>query len=417
MKRIFGVFGLLGAVALAWSQAYFLVPMDSHQTDHLRAYGVAYHALELGLETEWLLNYRGGSFLIQASPDLQAYAEVLGVSIEPLSASQVQQIYQQIDQANMNRVVLEKAPKVAVYIPPYAEPWDDAVSLALTYARIPFDRIYDREILEGKLNDYDWLHLHHEDFTGQFGKFYASYRDADWYRRQVEVSTRLAHELGFAKVWQLKHAVALKIREFVRRGGFLFAMCSAPITLDIALAAGPVDIVDTPYDGDPPDPQAQQKLDYSQTLAFTNFRIYTDPLLYEHSDVDVTREAARRGPNTYFTLFDFSAKFDPVPTILTQDHTRVIKEFLGQDTGFRKDRLKENVTVMGEVLGTHEAKYIYGNYGKGFFSFLGGHDPEDYQHFIGDPPTDLSLHKHSPGYRLILNNVLFPAAQKQPLKT
>ncbi len=415
MKRIFAVFSLLGG--FLWSQSYLLVPMDSRQTDHLRAYGVAYHALELGLETEWLLNYRGGSFLIQASPEITAYAGVLGVTVEPLSASEVQQIYQVMDQANMNRVVLEKPPRVAVYIPPYAEPWDDAVSLALTYARIPFDRIYDREILNGKLADYDWLHLHHEDFTGQFGKFYASYRNAEWYRRQVETSTRLARELGFQKVWQLKHAVALKIREFVRGGGFLFAMCSAPITLDIALAAGPVDIVATPFDGDPPDSHAQEKLDFSQTLAFQNFRIYPDPLVYEHSDIDVTREAARRGPHTYFTLFDFSAKFDPVPTILTQNHTRVIREFLGQDTGFRKDRLKDNVVIMGEVLGTQEAKYIYGNYGKGFFSFLGGHDPEDYQHFIGDPPTDLSLHKHSPGYRLILNNVLFPAAQKQPLKT
>ncbi len=417
MKRILAILGLLGGLGAGGAQSHLLIPMDSQQADHLRAYGVAYHALELGLETEWLLNYRGGSFLVQASPEIQNYAQLLGVTTEPLSATQVQQIYQEIDQANMNRVVLEKAPRVAVYIPPYAEPWDDAVSLALTYAHIPFDRIYDRDILAGRLDEYDWLHLHHEDFTGQFGKFYASYRNADWYRRQVAVLTQLAHELGFQKVWQLKHAVALKIREFVRRGGFLFAMCSAPITLDIALAAGPVDIVATPFDGDPPDPQAQQKLDFSQTLAFQNFRIYTDPLMYEHSDVDVTREAARRGPNTYFTLFDFSAKFDPVPTILTQNHTRVVKEFLGQDTGFRKDKLKEGVVVMGEVLGTDEAKYIYGNYGKGFFSFLGGHDPEDYQHFIGDPPTDLSLHKHSPGYRLILNNVLFPAAQKQPLKT
>ncbi len=394
-----------------------LIPMDSAQQDHLRAYGVAYHALELGLDTEWLLNYRGGSFLIQDDPQIREYCEIRGVTYEVISPTQVQAIYQTIENSNMNRVVLEKAPKVAVYIPPYAEPWDDAVSLALEYAGIPYDRIYDEEILSGKLDQYDWLHLHHEDFTGQFGKFYLSYRNADWYQQEVQVLTQLAHKLGFQKVSQLKLAVAKRIRDYVKRGGFLFAMCSAPITLDIALAADGVDIVGSVYDGDPVDPQAQQKLNFNNTLAFQNFKLITDPLVYEHSDVDVTREAARRGPQTYFTLFDFSAKFDPVPTILTQDHTRVVKEFLGQDTGFRKTRLKDYVVVMGEVKGTDEAKYIYGSYGKGFFSFLGGHDPEDYQHFIGDPPTDLRFYKHSPGYRLILNNVLFPAAQKQPLKT
>ncbi len=397
--------------------AELLIPMDSAQQDHLRAYGVAYHALELGLDTEWLLNYRGGSFLIQDDPQIREYCEIRGVTYEVLSPSQVQAIYQTIENSNMNRVVLEKAPKVAVYIPPYAEPWDDAVSLALEYAGIPYDRIYDEDILAGKLDQYDWLHLHHEDFTGQFGKFYLSYRNADWYQREVQVLTQLAHKLGYPKVSQLKLAVAKRIRDYVKRGGFLFAMCSAPITLDIALAADGVDIVGSVYDGDPPDPRAQEKLNFNNTLAFQNFKLIMDPMVYEHSDVDVTREAARRGPKTYFTLFDFSAKFDPVPTILTQDHTRVIKEFLGQDTGFRKSRLKDYVVVMGEVKGTDEAKYIYGSYGKGFFSFLGGHDPEDYQHFIGDPPTDLRFYKHSPGYRLILNNVLFPAAQKQPLKT
>ncbi len=394
-----------------------LIPMDSEQSDHLRAYGIAYHALELGLHVEWLLNYRGGSFLIQDSPKVTELCELRGVSYETITPSQVQSIYNIIENSNMNRVELEKAPKVAVYIPPYTEPWDDAVTLALEYAGIPYDRIYDEDIIAGKLDEYDWLHLHHEDFTGQFGKFYLSYRNAAWYREAVALSTEIAHKLGFKKVSQLKLAVAKRIRDYVKRGGFLFAMCSAPATLDIALAAEGVDIVGTVYDGDPADPDAQNKLDFSKTLAFKDFKLEMNPLVYEHSNIDVTREAARRGPNTYFTLFDFSAKFDPVPTILTQDHTKVVKEFLGQDTGFRKSLLKSYVVVMGEVKGTEEAKYIYGNYGKGFFSFLGGHDPEDYQHFIGDPPTDLKLHKHSPGYRLILNNVLFPAAQKKPLKT
>jgi len=269
-----------------------LIPMDSAQQDHLRAYGVAYHALELGLDTEWLLNYRGGSFLIQDDPQIREYCEIRGVTYEVISPTQVQAIYQTIENSNMNRVVLEKAPKVAVYIPPYAEPWDDAVSLALEYAGIPYDRIYDEEILSGKLDEYDWLHLHHEDFTGQFGKFYLSYRNADWYQQEVQVLTQLAHKLGFQKVSQLKLAVAKRIRDYVKRGGFLFAMCSAPITLDIALAADGVDIVGSVYDGDPVDPQAQQKLNFNNTLAFQNFKLITDPLVYEHSDVDVTREAA-----------------------------------------------------------------------------------------------------------------------------
>ncbi len=415
MKRL--VVPLFIIVSLLGAQNKILIPMDFSQTDHLKAYGIAYKVLERGIDVEWLLNYRGGSFMMDDYPEIEQLCQLKGVRYEIVTPTQQAQIYAEIEENNMNNVLLEKAPKVAVYIPPYAEPWDDAVALALEYAEIPYDRIYDEDILKGKLFEYDWLHLHHEDFTGQYGKFYAAYHNADWYKKQVEVNEAIARKLGFKKVSQLKLAVAKQIKEFVRRGGFLFAMCSAPATLDIALAAEGIDIVGSVYDGDPYDPDANSKLDYSKTLAFTDFKLILNPYQYEHSDIDVTREAAMRGPNTYFTLFEFSAKFDPVPTILTQNHTSVIKEFLGQDTGFRRSKIKKNVVIMAEVKGTDEVKYIYGNYGKGFFSFLGGHDPEDYQHFVGDPPTDLRLHKNSPGYRLILNNVLFPAAKKRKLKT
>lgn len=414
LKRFFWIVVPLLFVSL---KAEMLVPMDEVQTDHLRAYGVAYRALQLGIDVEWLLNYKGGSFMMPEDPEVEKYADIQGVYYKLISSTDVANIYATIEENNMNHVLLEKAPKVAVYIPPYAEPWDDAVALALEYAGIPYDRIYDEGILSGKLKNYDWLHLHHEDFTGQYGKFYLAYHNAEWYRREVKVNEEIARKLGYDKVWKLKHAVAREIKRYVEGGGFLFAMCSAPITLDIALASGNVDIVGSVYDGDPPDPNAEAKLDFRKTFAFTNMKLVMNPLVYEHSDVDVTREASLRGPDTYFTLFDFSAKYDPVPTILTQDHTKVIKEFLGQDTGFRKSKIKEGVVILAEVKGTEEAKYIYGNAGKGFFSFLGGHDPEDYQHFVGDPPTDLKLHKHSPGYRLILDNVLFPAARKQKLKT
>ncbi len=391
--------------------------MDEVQNDHLRAYGVAYNVLKQGIKVDWLLNFRGGSFLMEDFSAIRKMCDVLGVTYEVISESDVATIYSTIEENNMNDVVLEKAPRIAVYIPPYAEPWDDAVTLALEYAQIPYDRIYDNEILEGKLSDYEWVHIHHEDFTGQFGKFYASYRNTEWYQRQVQIDTETAKKWGFSKVSKLKLAVAEKIKNYIFRGGFLFAMCSAPITLDIALAAHKTDIVHAVFDGDPVDPDYRMKLDFNNTLAFKNFDVITNPFIYEHSNIDVTREAALRGPETYFTLFDFSAKYDPIPTMLTQDHTRVIKEFLGQDTGFRKSMLKDNVVILAMVKGTDEVKYLYGNYGKGFFAFLGGHDPEDYQHFIGDPPTRLELHKNSPGYRLILNNVLFPAARKKPLKT
>jgi hypothetical protein len=326
-------------------------------------------------------------------------------------------IYGIMEESNMNPLLLEKAPKVAVYIPPTAEPWDDAVTLALEYSQIPYERVWDAAVLKGDLKNVDWLHLHHEDFTGQYGKFYASYRNADWYLAAEAADRATCEKLGYEKTTQLKLDVAKTVRSFVRKGGFLFAMCSAPITMDIALSAEGTDIAAEVFDGDPQDPMAQSKLDYEKTLAFKDFYLEMNPLIYEHSDVDATFEAVRRGRNTYFTLFDFSAKYDPVPTLLTQCHTSIVAEFLGQDTGFKRDRIKERVIVLAEVKGTDEAKYVYSNYGKGFFSFLGGHDPEDFQHFVGDPPTRLDLHRNSPGYRLILNNILFPAAQKQKLKT
>jgi len=395
---------------------WILVPMDQAQANHLRAYGIAYHAVAEGGEAYWLLNYRGGSFLLADHESLRRRCALMGVTCEEISDAERLQIEALIQQHNMDKVRLEKAPRVAVYVPPYFEPWDDAVTLALEYADIPYDRIYDEEILRGALKQYDWLHLHHVDFTGQFGKF-GMYATEKWYQEQKQAEERLAAKLGFQRVADMKRAVAEKIRDFVWKGGFLFAMCSAPVTLDIALAAAGVDIVDAFYDGTPVDPNYQEKLDYGKTLAFTDFQVFPQPFLYEHSDIDVTQMAAQRGPDTYFTLHEFSAKLDQVPAILTQNHTRVVKEFLGQDTGFRRDRLKKGVVILGEVAGTEEVKYIYGSFGEGFFSFLGGHDPEDYQHFVGDPPTDLSRHPHSPGYRLILNNVLFPAAQRRDLKT
>jgi len=400
-----------------FSQNKIFIPMDGSQTDHLRAYGVAYRTLARGVNVDWLLNWEGGSFMCDQNKATAAECDSLGVLYRIISASEAATIVSRMDETNANPVLLEKAPRVAVYIPPYEEPWDDAVSLALEYAGIPYDRVWDREVLAGQLRKYDWLHLHHEDFTGQHGKFYGSYRDADWYRQQVEVNEAIAKELGYASVPEEKKAVARAIREYVTGGGFLFAMCSGPITLDIALAAEGVDITDAVYDGDPPDPDFQSRLDFGKAMALKDAQLITSPYIYEHSDVDVTREASLRGENTYFSLFEFSAKFDPVPTMLTQDHTGVVKEFMGQDTGFRKDKLKSGVVIMGQVEGTEEAKYIYGAYGKGFFSFLGGHDPEDYQHMVGDPPTDLRLFRNSPGYRLILNNVLFPAAKREKLKT
>lgn len=394
-----------------------LIPMDLTQTDHLKAYGITYHALQYGEKVEWLLNFRGGSFMLDYSPKIEKECALEGVHWEIVPPAKILEIYRTIEENNMETILLEKAPKIAVYIPDNFEPWDDAVTLALEYAKIPYDQVWDEDVLKGKLSKYDWLHLHHEDFTGQFGKFYASYRNTDWYKAEVKANEELAKRLGFKKVSKLKLAVALQIREYMKNGGFVFSMCSACDTWEIALAAQGTDICHNVFDGDPFDPQANQKLDYTQTLAFENFRVILDPLIYEHSTIDVSMEAQARGPHTYISLFDFSAKFDPVPTMLVQNHTALVKEFLGQCSGFRRDCIKSSVLVLGEVANTEEVKYIHGNYGKGTFTYLAGHDPEDYQHFVGDPPTELKKYKNSPGYRLILNNVLFPAARKKELKT
>jgi hypothetical protein len=397
--------------------SFLLIPMDLKQTNHLKAYGHAYHALQLGQKVSWLLNYRGGSFLMPATERAKVEARLMGVAFEEIGDADVAGIRTTIAKENMDEVVLEKAPRIAVYTPPYAQPWDDAVMLALDYAEIPYDKLYDKEVLRGELSKYDWLHTHHEDFTGQSGKFLA-YQLEPWYLEQKQVNEDLAKELGFAKVWQLKHAVALKIRDYVEGGGFLFAMCSATDTIDIALAYLGVDIVPSEYDGDGIDPDYATKQDDSGTFAFTNFTLVTNPLIYEYSSIDTSDYAQLRGPEAdYFTLFDFAAKYDPVPSMLTQCHVNVINGFMGQTTGFHKATLKRSVSILAQVEGTDEIRYVHGNRGRGTFTFLGGHDPEDYQHAIGDPPTDLSLHPNSPGYRLILNNVLFPAARRKPLKT
>ena len=399
-----------------------LINMDLKQTDHLKAYGVAYWVLTRGEKVEWLLNYRGGSFLAPGDAEIAERCRLLGVSFELVSPAQEARIRTTIEDNNMESVLLEKAPKIAIYAPPDSkkEPWDDAVNLALTYAEIPFDVIWDDDILEGKLKDYDWVHLHHEDFTGQYGKFYASYRNTIWYKRNVRINEETAKKLGFKKVSKLKLAVVRELKKYIASGGFLFAMCSATDTFDIALAAGNTDIVPSVFDGDPVDPDCVKKLDYSKTLAFENFTPVLDPLVYEHSDIDTspTNGTQILGPEAdYFILFDFSAKYDPIPTMLVQDHTNAVKGFLGQCTGFHKRFLKKYITILGESKDKDEVKYIHGKYGAGTFTFLGGHDPEDYQHRIGDPPTNLELHKNSPGYRLILNNVLFPAAKKKERKT
>lgn len=394
-----------------------LIPMDLVQTDHLRAYGVAFRVIKAGVDVEWLLNYRGGSFLMEYSKEIEKECAVQAVRWEVIPSAGVLQIYQTIEENNMETVLLEKAPRIAVYIPDNYEPWDDAVTLALEYAGIPYDQVWDDDVLSGVLVKYDWLHLHHEDFTGQYGKFYGSQRQQEWYKDEVEMNERMARELGFVKVSSMKLAVALTIKEYIAQGGFVFSMCSACDTYEIALAAQATDICHNLFDGDPFDRNANVKLDYAQCFAFENFQVVLDPLVYEHSTIDVMQEASTRGPNTYISLFDFSAKFDPVPCMLVQNHTSLVKEFLGQCSGFRRNTVKVAVLVLAEVAGTEEVKYLHGDYGKGTFTYLAGHDPEDYQHFVGDPPTDLNLHRNSPGYRLILNNVLFPAARKKELKT
>ena len=393
--------------------------MDLKQTDHLKAYGITYNALVNGVKADWLLNYRGGSFMIDYTDKLATQCRVEGVAFDLESASEATQIYSivQSDDKNMDVVRLEKAPKIAVFVPPGFQPWDDAVTIVLEYANIPYTKIWNDEILRGDLAKYDWLHLHHEDFTGQYGKFYASYSNAQWYIDQQLEYEQDAKKNGFKKVSDMMKAVAEDIKNYVGNGGFLFAMCSATDSYDIALAAHNVDICDKMYDGDPPDPDAQEKLDFSNTLAFTNFKLEMNPYVYEYSNIDVQPAEIGNPQNDYFTLFDFSAKYDPVPTMLTQDHINVIHGFMGQTTMFHQEQIKKTVTILAKRDGTDQVKYIYGTYGRGFFAFYGGHDPEDYQHLVGDPPTDLSLYKNSPGYRLILNNVLFPAAKKKKQKT
>ncbi len=430
MKSIYFFFfiSLLSKFSLS-AQGYILLPMDEVQTNHMKAYGITYRVLELKNEAWWLLNYRGGSFAFPYDDVFKKECITRGVSYELLPEAKFQKILSEIanPEVNMEAMKLEVAPKIAVYSPTKNErgeeiqPWDDAVTLVLTYAEIPYDLVYDDEVLAMKLGEYDWLHLHHEDFTGQYGRFYSSYSNQQWYKEHVRNMEEIAERHGFAKVSQLKLAVSKRIQEFVAGGGFMFAMCSATDSYDIALAAEGIDICDYMYDGDPADPQAQKKLDFSKTFAFKDFELVNDPYKYEFSTIDaspVTNPARNvRDDLDYFSLFDFSAKWDPVPTMLTQCHTRTVKGFMGQTTAFRKDQIKSNVLVLGEFKAGNEARYIHGTFQKGFFTFYGGHDPEDYRHFVQDPPTDLNLHPNSPGYRLILNNILFPAAKKKHRKT
>lgn len=421
MRRLFVILLLIVLLPLSlFAQQKLLIPMDLSQTDHLKAYGVAYWTLKQQINVEWLLNYRGGSFLIDYHDGIARECRVRGVTFETVSPGQVTQIYSTIDQNNMDMVLLEKAPKIAIYTPPNKRPWDDAVTMALTYAEIDYETLWDEGVLDGVLSEYDWLHLHHEDFTGQYGKFYKNYHTAPWYIQQQIEYENMAERLGFPSVQVQKKTVAARIKEYVVQGGFLFAMCSATDAFDIALSAQNVDIAASVYDGTPADPNAQQKLDFSRTFAFEGFHLEMDPLVYEYSDIDIppSYSAPIRGAEgDYFSLFEFSAKYDPVPTMLTQNHVAVVKDFMGQTTSFNRKFIKDDVVIMGEFEGTQRVKYIHGNAGKGTFTFYGGHDPEDFQHFVGDPPTQLSLHKNSPGYRLILNNVLFPAAKKQKRKT
>jgi len=420
MKRVLLLATFLLLTSYPLLAAYLLIPMDDRQRNHLKAYGLAYHVLTRDTEVSWLLNYRGGSFMFQHSRAMETESNIRGVSFEIIADVQAEAIRRHISQpeVNMQDIRLHKAPRIAVYTPENKLPWDDAVTLVLTYAEIPYDAIYDEEVMAGVLPTYDWLHLHHEDFTGQHGKFWFNYRNFDWYKQEVRYQEGLARKLGFSKVSELKLAIAKKIRDFISGGGYMFAMCSAPDSFDIALSADGVDIVDVPFDGDPVDPNAQAKLNFDNTFAFRNFTIVTSPQRYEKSNIDVTTTRPQLNrTNDFFTLFEFSAKWDPVPAMLTQNHETTIRGFMGQTTAFRTSLIKSHVLIMGENRTLGEARYLHGEFGNGTWTFYGGHDPEDYQHFVGDPPTDLDLHPNSPGYRLILNNVLFPAAKKQKRKT
>ncbi len=418
MRIIFFIVSFL--LIIKCEAARILIPMDESQKDHLKSYGLAYWELKRDRDVDWLLNYRDGSFMLLHDEAAEKECRVRGITYEVISEGQVTKILEEISKpdVNMELVKLHKAPKIAVYSPKTKQPWDDAVTLVLTYAEIPYEVVFDDEVLDGKLPLYDWLHLHHEDFTGQYGKFYASFSQAAWYQAEVREAEAMAAKHGYKKVSELKLAVAKKIRDFTIGGGFLFAMCSATDSYDIALAADGVDIVESVFDGDAADPRADAKLNFANGFAFKDYRLMINPYVYEFSYIDATPETRPvTEDNDVFTLFDFSAKWDVVPTMLCQDHTKVIKGFYGQTTAFRKQFIKSDVLILGENKQLGEARYIHGTIGKGTWTFYGGHDPEDYQHQVGEPPTDLALHPNSPGYRLILNNILFPSAKKKKMKT
>lgn len=415
----FVVLFLITLISLSGISSSILIPMDESQKNHLKSYGIAYWTLERGVEVKWLLNYRGGSFMIDYVREIESECLIRGVSFEVIADGQANLILNEISSPsqNMEVVPMQKAPKIAVYTPPTTQPWDDAVTMVLAYAEITYDKIYDTEIINGELSTYDWLHLHHEDFTGQYGKFYRNYQHMPWYQNEVKSNEQTARALGFLKVSEMKLNVAKTIQNYVSNGGFLFAMCAATDTYDIALAAEHTDICEHMYDGDPAESNMNEQLDFAHTFAFHNFTVEKDPFRYEFSDIDVTDTRKVGMANDYFTLFDFSAKWDPVPTMLCQNHTRIVKGFMGQTTAFNKDLVKPEVLILGENKSANEARYVHGEYGNGTWTFYGGHDPEDYRHAVGDPPTDLNLYPNSPGYRLILNNVLFPAAKKKKQKT
>jgi hypothetical protein len=419
MKKSLSILAFLLITNSLWAQFIYIPMSAENQKNHLKAYGIVFYSLQNGVKAKWLLNYDGGAFLIETNEAIIKECKIRGVSYQILSDAKAQIILQDISSPSKNQeaVTLEKAPKIAVYSPKGKMPWDDAVTMVLKYAEIPFDVIYDEEVLNDKLLLYEWLHLHHEDFTGQYGRFYGSFRAEPWYIERKLQSEALAKKLGFDKVSEEKLAVAKKIRDYVVGGGFMFAMCSATDSFDIALSAEGVDIAETMFDGDPSEPNYQSKIDFSKTFAFENYTLIRNPTTYEFSSIDMTRK--RRIPKTsdYFYLQEYSAKWDPVPTMLTQNHTQLVKGFMGQTTSFDRNTVKPTVLVMGENKVNREARYIHGTKGKGMFTFYGGHDPEDYQHRVGDPKTELDLHPNSPGYRLILNNVLFPAAKKKKQKT
>ncbi len=420
MHKKYFILTILFWIFFSAKASFILLPMDdTSQQNHLKAYGITYWSLDKQYKVSWLLNYRGGSFLMPDASEIRKECQIRGVSFEVLSDGQANAILDEISSPsqNMETVVLEKAPKIAVYTPKGKKPWDDAVTLVLTYAEIPFTAVYDEEVLSDQLLLYEWLHLHHEDFTGQYGKFFGAYKNAPWYIEQKKEAEALAAKLGYAKVSEEKLAVSKKIRDFVIGGGFMFAMCSATDSFDISLAAEGVDICEPMFDGDPSEANYQSKIMYENGFAFKDYILERNPVVYEFSDIDMTRTRNMMPEKDYFTLMEYSAKWDPIPSMLCQNHTQLVKGFMGQTTAFNRQLIKSNVLVMGENKVNGEARYIHGTKGKGMFTFYGGHDPEDYEHKVGDPPTVLDLHPNSPGYRLILNNVLFPAAKKKKLKT